>query len=118
MNYDWEKSAVCAQVDPELWFPEATNAFSPALKLCNGCPVQRECLKESFDARMEFGIWGGVTAKRRLQLLPTYFRRSKNERHKMLNRIIDGLHVDQDARNEQLAATRQRLAERKRSTAA
>lgn len=114
MNHEWEKDAVCATVDPELWFPDAANEWSPALKICNGCPVQRECLKESFDARMEFGIWAGVGAKRRLSLLRTYVSRSQDQRVKMLDRIIDGLHADQVARDDQLVASRERLAERKR----
>lgn len=114
MSHDWERDAVCAQVDPEMWFPDATSPFSPAIKMCNGCPVQRECLQESFDARMEFGVWGGLTATRRLSLLPTYFRRSKDDRRKMMGRLVDELQADQCARDRQLAATRERESQRQR----
>jgi hypothetical protein len=42
------RSATCANVDPELFFP--ANSRQPATEakqICTGCPVQAECLQYS-----------------------------------------------------------------------
>lgn len=58
----WRAYAICAEVDPELWFPEpGTTSFSPR-SICEGCPVRAECLVESVIWRMEYGVWGGIGA--------------------------------------------------------
>lgn len=40
-----------------------------AKRICRGCPVQRECLAEALDNRIEFGVWGGMTERERRALL-------------------------------------------------
>ncbi|MBA8793974.1 WhiB family redox-sensing transcriptional regulator [Friedmanniella endophytica] len=49
-------------------FPEASEQKRARL-LCSGCPVQRECLAEALDNRIEWGVWGGMTERERRQLL-------------------------------------------------
>ena len=65
----WRLDGACAQVDPELFFP---NSPAPAttIAVCEGCPVQAQCLTYAVDNGEEFGIWGGLSpaARRRLQL--------------------------------------------------
>jgi WhiB family redox-sensing transcriptional regulator len=34
-----------------------------------GCPVRTECLADSLDNRVEFGVWGGMTERERRALL-------------------------------------------------
>jgi WhiB family redox-sensing transcriptional regulator len=33
------------------------------------CPVRTECLADSLDNRIEFGVWGGMTERERRALL-------------------------------------------------
>ena len=67
---DWVLSAVCRQVDPELWFPEQGGGASVVKKICHGCPVRQECLDYGMDER--FGIWGGFSEKERRSMPKGY----------------------------------------------
>lgn len=47
---DWHTSAVCAQVDPEVFASDTPNkSFKAAARICAGCPVKRQCLKDAMD---------------------------------------------------------------------
>lgn len=61
----WRDSALCAQTDPELFFPETGGSAAPAKLVCAGCPVQAECLDWSLAYDIRFGIWGGLTEEQR-----------------------------------------------------
>lgn len=41
---DWRAEALCAQVDPELFFPEQGFPSHHARAVCARCPVAAECL--------------------------------------------------------------------------
>ncbi|MEU9480498.1 WhiB family transcriptional regulator [Streptomyces sp. NPDC048191] len=60
--------AGCRGIDPEEWFVEGA-AQSRNRSLCRGCSVRTECLAYALDQRMDFGIWGGMTARQRRALL-------------------------------------------------
>lgn len=66
----------CAEVDPELWFPEEGQSPKPAKSICAGCPVLTACLEYALyldDAFGEqYGVWGGMTRveRRELRLRP------------------------------------------------
>jgi WhiB family redox-sensing transcriptional regulator len=63
----WLGLGLCAQTDPELFFPEKGGSPRPAKRLCMGCPVRRQC-REYAVARPELdGIWGGTTQRQRQQ---------------------------------------------------
>lgn len=36
----------------------------PALKICDACPVKRDCLKMALENKEIWGIWGGLTPKK------------------------------------------------------
>lgn len=59
-NKRWTASALCAQADPEAWFPEAG---CPAPKVvqetCMSCPVRAECLMAAVANREQYGMWAG-----------------------------------------------------------
>jgi len=63
--------ALCAQVDPEVWFPEAgwegQIVTAQAKKLCGRCDLQAACLQWAID-NDEAGIWGGTTERQRQRL--------------------------------------------------
>ena len=63
---DWRAEALCAQVDPELFFPEQGFPSHHARAVCARCPVAAECLDWALAHRERYGIWGGTTARERL----------------------------------------------------
>lgn len=61
---------------PELFFPEDFFDYSDraavetwARTLCGKCPVANLCLEYALTARETSGIWGGMTARERADLL-------------------------------------------------
>lgn len=70
----WADSALCAQSDPELWFPEKGGTSSAAIDTCRQCPVATQCLEfalahERTSMVNVDGVWGGTTAKQRKTML-------------------------------------------------
>jgi WhiB family redox-sensing transcriptional regulator len=67
---DWQDRALCAQVDPELWFPEkgCTAQALAAKRICRRCPVKAPCLADALERHAQDGIWGGLTYYERLEL--------------------------------------------------
>lgn len=63
---DWRAEALCAQVDPELFFPEQGFPSHHARAVCARCPVATECLDWALTHHERHGIWGGTTARQRL----------------------------------------------------
>jgi len=69
---DWQESAVCQSVDPELFFPEKGGSTREAKRVCAGCDARAECLAFALatDGAYTFGVFGGLTARERRQLKP------------------------------------------------
>lgn len=63
--------APCAQTDPELWFPEKGGSTREARRLCRQCPFLAACRSWALDhpSAAGEGIWGGLSARQRRQLL-------------------------------------------------
>jgi WhiB family redox-sensing transcriptional regulator len=59
----WD-SALCAQVDPELFFPEKGQSPREAIRICGACSVRSQCL-DLFGDVLDFGVVGGLTEKQR-----------------------------------------------------
>jgi hypothetical protein len=59
---------LCAQTDPELFFPEKGGSVVEAKKLCRQCPVQTECLIFAVLNAEMYGVFGGLSAKERSRL--------------------------------------------------
>ncbi|MGL4174308.1 MAG: WhiB family transcriptional regulator [Actinomycetota bacterium] len=64
----WHASALCAQTDPEVFFPEKGASSAAARRVCAVCPVELECRAEAMDRREPFGVWGGTTEADRRRL--------------------------------------------------
>lgn len=65
----WLDSALCAQADPEAWYPGEDGSPHKAKAICGRCPVQEPCLTDALDrGDVEYGIIGGLTAKERRRL--------------------------------------------------
>ena len=54
----WQERALCAQTDPEAFFPEKGGSTREAKRVCATCEVREEC----------FGIWGGLSERERRKL--------------------------------------------------
>jgi WhiB family transcriptional regulator, redox-sensing transcriptional regulator len=67
----WARQALCAQAGPDAWFPDKGEAdlARAAAKVCARCPVSGPCLAHALATREPHGIWGGLTARQRYQLL-------------------------------------------------
>jgi len=64
----WQDEALCAQADPELWFPEKGGSVREAKKVCRRCPVRAECLEYALEHDERFGLWGGLSERERRNL--------------------------------------------------
>lgn len=64
----WQERALCAQTDPEAFFPEKGGSTREAKKVCSGCEVRRECLEYALENDERFGIWGGLSERERRKL--------------------------------------------------
>ncbi len=64
----WRDLALCAEVDPELFFPEKGESSRPAKRVCAGCEVRAECLQYALDHGERFGVWGGLSERERREL--------------------------------------------------
>ena len=61
----WQSDALCAQTDPEAFFPEKGGSTRDAKRICSGCPVRDECLQYALEHDERFGIWGGLSERER-----------------------------------------------------
>ena len=64
----WQESALCAQTDPEAFFPEKGGSTREAKKVCVGCDVLGSCLEYALAHDERFGIWGGLSERERRKL--------------------------------------------------
>jgi len=72
---NWQTRALCAQTDPDLFFPDAKGNMDAAKKVCAKCEVGLQCLmyaieheKDMIDEQKK-GIFGGMTEAEREVLL-------------------------------------------------
>jgi len=64
----WQERALCAQTDPEAFFPEKGGSTREAKRVCTTCEVRVECLEYALDHDERFGIWGGLSERERRRL--------------------------------------------------
>ncbi|MBA2696961.1 MAG: WhiB family transcriptional regulator [Actinobacteria bacterium] len=65
---EWMADGLCAQVDPELWFPEKGGSTREAKAVCGRCEVRPECLAYALAHDDRFGVWGGVAERDRRRM--------------------------------------------------
>lgn len=64
----WQERALCAQTDPESFFPEKGGSTREAKKVCLACEVRSECLEYALSNDERFGIWGGLSERERRRI--------------------------------------------------
>jgi WhiB family redox-sensing transcriptional regulator len=62
-------SALCAQTDPEIFFPEKGGSTVAAKKVCMRCPERVDCLEDALETRERFGVRGGLSERERHVIL-------------------------------------------------
>lgn len=65
---DWLADALCAQTDPEAYFPARGGSTRAAKQICLRCPVRAECLEYALEHDERFGVWGGLSERERRPL--------------------------------------------------
>ena len=68
VELDWSELGLCAQTDPEAFFPEKGGSTREAKRICSGCEVRAECLEDALANDERFGIWGGLSERERRHL--------------------------------------------------
>lgn len=64
----WQDRALCAQTDPEAFFPEKGGSTREAKRVCASCEVRSECLEYALSNDERFGIWGGLSERERRKM--------------------------------------------------
>ncbi|MCI6575023.1 MAG: WhiB family transcriptional regulator [Actinomycetaceae bacterium] len=57
----WMEDALCAQTDPDIFYPEKGGSTAPATSVCNNCLVRAQCLEYAIANDIRHGIWGGTS---------------------------------------------------------
>lgn len=65
---DWMVYALCAETDPDAFFPEVGGSVREAKRVCMSCDVRAECLDYALRHDVHFGIWGGKSVMERRRL--------------------------------------------------
>lgn len=65
---EWMDDALCAQTDPELFFPDKGGSTREAKDICRACPVVDQCLTWALEHPQRYGIWGGTSERDRRKI--------------------------------------------------
>lgn len=65
----WADDALCAQTDPDLFFPEKGGSTRAPKAVCAACPTRTACLDYALDNGERYGVWGGMTPAERAAIL-------------------------------------------------
>jgi WhiB family transcriptional regulator, redox-sensing transcriptional regulator len=64
----WQERALCAQTDPDAFFPGKGGSTSEPKKVCRACPVTAECLEYALRTDQRYGVWGGLSERQRRKI--------------------------------------------------
>jgi WhiB family redox-sensing transcriptional regulator len=74
--WDWQMHAACRETDAGVFFhpsrergPAAAARDAAAKRVCAVCPVIEECGLYALLVQEPYGVWGGLTAGERHELL-------------------------------------------------
>ena len=68
LELSWQEKALCAETDPEAFFPEKGGSTREAKRVCNSCDVRAECLEYALAHDERCGSWGGLSERERRRL--------------------------------------------------
>jgi WhiB family redox-sensing transcriptional regulator len=55
----WMRHAKCRDLDNEMFFVRRGSRPTDAIKLCNNCPVIKNCDDYADENQISDGVWGG-----------------------------------------------------------
>jgi WhiB family transcriptional regulator, redox-sensing transcriptional regulator len=64
----WQDRALCAQTDPEAFYPDKGGSTREAKNVCRACEVRAECLEYALANGERWGIWGGFSERERRRM--------------------------------------------------
>lgn len=64
----WSHHALCAQTDPEVFYPDNGEPVTEAKRVCARCPVNTQCLQWALANNERFGVWGGASERERRRM--------------------------------------------------
>ena len=64
-RHHWMSQALCAQTDPDIFFPEKGGSTAPAMAICKNCTVRAQCLDYALTNDIRGGIYGGMSDNER-----------------------------------------------------
>jgi WhiB family redox-sensing transcriptional regulator len=65
---DWQDRALCAETDPEAFFPIGGGSVREANRVCRNCEVRTDCLGYALEHDQRLGVWGGLPERERRRL--------------------------------------------------
>lgn len=66
---DIPAGGLCAETDPEAFYPDRGESASAAKAVCMACPVRAACLAAAVARNEQHGVWGGLSYRERLPLV-------------------------------------------------
>lgn len=65
---EWMSDGLCAQTDPEAFYPDEHGSVEAAKAVCAACPVLAQCGAYALETKQRFGVWGGMSAYERQKI--------------------------------------------------
>lgn len=65
LSLEWQKQALCPEVELDIFFPHASEDHAPAKRICRQCPVIDDCLNYALETDQSHGVWGGWSPRQR-----------------------------------------------------
>jgi len=80
MYSKWKEQALCSELPREMFFPTDGGGVVRAQKVCAMCPVAQACLEYALTNRIEHGVWGGCSERKRRRILSQRNRSMMNQK--------------------------------------
>ena len=64
-DLSWLDAGLCAQTDPEAFFPDKSGTNTDAKRTCAACDVTAACLAYALADPSIEGVWGGTSQRER-----------------------------------------------------
>ncbi|WP_372730109.1 WhiB family transcriptional regulator [Nocardioides sp.] len=98
----FDADSLCAETDPDVWFPERGGSANPAKAMCRRCENEDACLEWALTNGEEIGVWGGKSAPERRKLLADR-QLSKSRKQADINHGTEGGYRAHQRRGEVIA---------------
>lgn len=69
MDTSWMAQGNCAGHAPDLFFPSDGVGVEVAKRVCEGCVSIEPCLEYALTYRIDHGVWGGCSERKRRRIL-------------------------------------------------